>query len=249
MAKGCLNSDVNRCGGSGSPLSAFSFRQGGKSHALSSKSASEQRFRSVRFCLFLLLVAATGTPGSLLGQGASLDTNSITVLQTGSGQPLSTFSQTISASGAGTSPMLHFSFGFSTDETSAPSTFLDSASLTLQNAQNDSAIFFTVDLNGVNWAPATPGNIQLNPAGWTLTPITFPGLLPNQQTKFAYEVTAPLPAAFLGQELNFHFDLFDNQNALGSMAWITPIAVPEPGSLVLGFFTLLVFAFLKRSRF
>lgn len=249
MAKGSVISEVDRCKGSGGQCSASFFPAGRRVLSFCLKFKAEQRIKSVRVCLFLSLVAAAGTPGSLLAQGGSIDTNSLAVLQTGSGQTVTTFSQLVSTGGAGPSPMLRFSFGFSTDEVAAPSTFLDSVSLTLQGSGNQSAIFFTADLNGPHWAPVTPGNVQLDMSGWTVTSIAFPNLLPNQQTKFAYEVTAPLPSVFIGQDLNFHLDLFDNQNPLGSTAWITPIAVPEPGSLVLGVFPLLVFAFLKRTRF
>lgn len=249
MAKGCLILDMNRCGTSGGPRSAFSVRTRRNSQTFERNLESVQRYKSVRVCLFLLLVAAAGTPASLLGQGTSVNTNSVAVLQTGSGQTVTSFSQSLSSTAAGPAPVLRFSFGFSTDETVTPSTFLDSVSLTLQGSQNQSAIFFTVDAGGVNWAPATPGNVPLNPSGWTITEIAFPDLEPHHQTRFAYEVTAPLPSVFHGQDLNFHFDLFDNQNLPGSMAWITPVVIPEPGTLALGLFPLLFFAIFKRSRF
>ena len=102
----------------------------------------------------------------------------------------------------------------------------------------------------MQWTPLTPGNVLLNAANWTITPVTFPGLQPDYSTKFAYSVTAPLPSAFQGQDLNFYLDLFDNQDPQGSLAWITPITVvPEPGMLSLGLFPLVVFAFFRRSRF
>jgi hypothetical protein len=203
----------------------------------------------VRACFILSLAAAAGIESSVLAQTGSVDPDTVTVLKTGNGQPLATFSQILSAGSLGQTPILRFSFGFSTAEAISPNAFLDSVSLTVQNGSSQSAIFFTADASGVQWAPVTPGNVLLNAANWNVTPITFPGLQPDYPTEFAYSVTAALPSAFQGQELNFYFDLFDNQNPQGSLAWITPITVvPEPGIWSFGLFPLLVFVFFRRSR-
>jgi hypothetical protein len=129
-------------------------------------------------------------------------------------------------------PRLVFDFGFATDERPTPGAFLDSFTVTIQNmAQSLSAVYLTVDASGVAWAPVTPGALFIDPASISANPIAYPNLQPILANRVAFEVTAPVPAQFLGQSVNVFFDLFDNLDPNNSQAWFSGLnlaSVPEP---------------------
>jgi len=167
---------------------------------------------------------------------------------TGGGQPLVTEVRSIFIDAGLQQPHLLFDFGFATDETSAPGSFLDSFTVTIQDsAQHFSAVYLTADASGLSWAPQTPGALSIDPVSISSNPLTYPNLLPVLANRSAFEVTAPIPAQFLGGSVNIYFDLFDNLDSKTSQGWFNNLSlasVPEPqvwalflagGALIWGF--------------
>lgn len=197
--------------------------------------------RPVRPCLAWLrngawptLLWACAQPG--FGQGTVVFHN------TGGGQPLVSEVRSLSLNGILGQSFLRFDFGFATDEVPAAGTFLDSFSVSVQDAaQSFSAIYATADATGVSWAPPTPGTLFIDPASILVSPISYPNLQPVLGKQNGFEVTAPIPAQFLGGSINVFFDLFDNLDNRASQGWfsgLTVVSVPEPqvwALLFLGF--------------
>ena len=174
----------------------------------------------------------------------------VVVLRTGAGGPLVSSTQSIGSFSAGGPALFQFSFGFSTDEEPAPGLFLDSFTLTIGEAGGSlNAVYNTTDRTGSYWAPIAPGSIFLSPDSITREVIPFPNLDPNHTHQFAYFVTAPVPTELLDRNLNFYADLFDNQNGINSLGWISVTPVPEPSTWALaGVALVLFFAFNWRSK-
>lgn len=151
---------------------------------------------------------------------------------TGGGQPLVTEVRSIFIDAGLQQPHLVFDFGFATDETSAPGSFLDSFTVTIQDsAQHFSAVYLTADATGVSWAPQTPGALLIDPVSISSNPLTYPNLQPVLANRSAFEVTAPIPGQFLGGSVNIFFDLFDNLDSTTSQGWFNNLSVtsvPEP---------------------
>jgi hypothetical protein len=144
-----------------------------------------------------------------------------------------------------------FDFGFATIEELLDNSFLDSATLTLQGSSPASTtIIATVDRSGVLWAPHVAGGISLDPNAISWTEIEFPGLSLDLPHRRAYSTQVELPEEFYGQEVRFIIDLFDNQNAQDSLAYIgAPTVVPEPGVIALAATALLFwFSFSRRNK-
>ena len=144
-----------------------------------------------------------------------------------------------------------FDFGFATIEELLENSFLDSATLTLQGSSPaTTTILATIDRSGVLWAPQVPGGISLNPNAISWTEIDFPGLSLDLPHRRAYSTHVELPQEFYGQEVRFIIDLFDNQNAQDSLAYVSaPTVVPEPGVIALAAAGLLfVFGFSRRNK-
>lgn len=161
------------------------------------------------------------------GQGTIFST-----LRTGGG-PLTTATQTFAADTLQPGYQLNFAFGFATEERSGPGQFFDSATVTLQDvAGAATVVYLTVDANGVAWAPTTPGGVAINPASFVATPLAYRDTSQPWAYQTAYSMVVPVPSQFAGATVNLHLDLFDNGNALGSLAWISQ--VPEPGCGALG---------------
>lgn len=158
-------------------------------------------------------------------------------LQTGSGQPLTT-DQAVLQTGGFLSPMINFAFGFTTQENPAPGVFLDSFTVSFEDASSNVAVVATADAGGMVWAPASPGSVALDASQIqrqaTTTP---PGLTPVWSRTFAYSVAVPVPTAFTGSSVTVYFDLFDNQNAVMSLGWydnlqVTSVPEPQPALLL-----------------
>jgi len=148
------------------------------------------------------------------------------ILETGAGLPLTTIKLTLDIPQLRTKPLLEFNFGFATDETNAPNPFFDSFSLTLQGREPAmSALFLTADLSGVKWAPAHPGGLTVNPDQITRNPIAFPDLANNLDQRLAYAVSLPIPPELTGHSATLFLDLFDNQNSLDSLAFLTGLVL------------------------
>jgi hypothetical protein len=151
-----------------------------------------------------------------------------TVFRTGGGQPLVTFSQTLNVPAGPVSP-LFLEFGFATDEVLSPSKILDSLTVSLQSAVSPkTAILVTADASGVVWAPLTPGTVQIDPAAIAHSVTAFPDLQPVLANAIAFKVSVQIPEALLGASLEVIFDLYDNQDVIASMGYVTGLAIPEP---------------------
>jgi hypothetical protein len=171
----------------------------------------------------------------------------LSVVRTGTGSPLVTESQTIFVPASDNGAWIRLAVGFATDETVAPNTVFDSATLTLQyGSATPTAIIFTADCNGWFWSPSG-GTIAIAPNSIDRSSILFPDLTPTYAQQTAWLLTVPVPFSMTGQTLNLHLDLFDNQNSFGSLAWMGPATViPEPSIFAL---SAIVAAFVLRRRF
>jgi hypothetical protein len=178
-----------------------------------------------RSCLLALLLA-----GILRASAATPSFAPVAVFETSSGAPFLSSTQFFST------PFnrFQFAFGFATDESLSPGVFLDSFTLTLTDRENSIAsILANVDGSGLRWAPITPGTILLPAENLTFEPIPFPSFGTNYAQQHAYFVNVTLPEAFAGRELNLYADLFNNQNSVHSVGWISAVVVPEPSTIAL----------------
>jgi len=171
------------------------------------------------------------------------------VLQTGGGQPLDSQQQVLQIGGI-TAPSISFEFGFSTDQTPSPGTFLDSFTVNLLDAGSDVAVVATVDASGTYWTPTTPGTVTLDPSQISFQGINPPGQSPILGRGVAYTVLIPVPSSFTGTTVTADFDLFDNQDsktsALGWFENVAVVGVPEPRTAVSAILGLALFAMKKR---
>jgi hypothetical protein len=193
-----------------------------------------------RLCAVLLACVASYA----FGQGT------ITVLNTGSGQPLVTGERTVNVSSNLPQPQLQFSFGFATDETVVPNKLMDSFTVTIQDTNGArTAILLTSDASGTVLAPVSPGTVVIDPGTISLTPIPYPSLNPLLANRQAFQASAAIPGQFLSGPINVFFDLFDNQDALASQGWFSDprvAPVPEPQPWVLGVLAALTTLGLRR---
>jgi hypothetical protein len=167
-----------------------------------------------------------------------------TVLNTGGGQAVVSETRSFLLGTGLIQPRLAFRFGFATDEQVLPGAFLDSFTVTLQDAgQTLTAIYLTADAAGLWLAPASPGTIPLNATAFEATAIGYPPLLPVLGSQQAFQFSAPIPAQFAGLRVNVFFDLFDNLDLQPSQAWFADVQVvdvPEPGLSQIGLLGLLL---------
>jgi hypothetical protein len=174
----------------------------------------------------------------------------LTVLQTGGGQPLVSEQQVLQIGGVAT-PSISFEFGFSTDETPSPGAFLDSFTVNLLDGNSDVAVVATVDASGTYWTPATPGAVTLDPSQISFQGINPPAQSPVLGQGVAYSVVIPVPSAFTGTTVTADFDLFDNQNsqtsAVGWFQNVEVVGVPEPEAALLAVYGLVMFSMKKRT--
>ena len=155
----------------------------------------------------------------------------LTVLQTGGGQPLVSDQQVLQLNGI-VQPLILFDFGFVTDQTPAPGVFLDSFTVSFEDAASNVAVVATADASGVAWAPTSPGAVPLTDAQIQRQTILPPSQSPVLGQGVAYAVQVPVPSAFMGSSLTVYFDLFDNLDpttrALGWFQNLQVVPVPEP---------------------
>ncbi len=175
----------------------------------------------------VILAALLFAPHIATAQGT------LTVLNTGGGMPLVTASQQLQVPSSSVPVPLVFEFGFGTDETVSPGAFLDSFTITIQDAaMMTTLVLLTADASGIVWAPSTPGGVVMSPDLIVRNPVAFPSLQPVLANLSAFAVTVPLPTTFTGT-VNVHFDLFDNLNSTASLGWYRPAVIPEPSAWVL----------------
>lgn len=144
-----------------------------------------------------------------------------------------------------------FDFGFATIEEVLAGSFLDSATFTLQGSTPSAAtIIGTIDCTGILWTPSVPGGLTLAPSAVSWAEIDFPDFSLELPHRRAYSAVVEVPQELQGQNLRFIIDLFDNQNGVKSLVYVSaPTVVPEPGTVALaavGFGFL--FAFTRRNK-
>jgi hypothetical protein len=67
--------------------------------------------------------------------------------------------------------------------------------------------------------------LALAPEDIDLQEVTFPDLAPVLDLESAFAVSYELPPALTGQSLTLYFDLFDNLNALASLAYVAEVQI------------------------
>lgn len=170
--------------------------------------------------------------GWVLGLGQSSLAQGIIVLHTGGGLPLVSSSQTLVPPPGSDGLPLEFEFGFATDEVVVPGAFLDSLTVTIQDAMARTLVLLTADANGVVWAPPTPGAVFISPNAIVRVPIPFPLLQPPLAQQWAFATAIPLPPELIGP-IQVYFDLFDNFDSTHSLAWYRDARIPEPRTAAL----------------
>ena len=171
-------------------------------------------------------VGALVLQATLLAQGGIVTDGPLTVFRTGSGAPLLTLELDLGIPDLEREPRLEFTFGFATDEPELSGTFFDSFSVTLERADRQAtALLLTSDRTGVLWAPLNPGGLVLPEEDLSVADVQFADLSPAFEFKWAYSVSYTLPPEFTGGSTRLFLDLFDNHNALASMAYVRDVRV------------------------
>ena len=136
-----------------------------------------------------LLVVLSSWPTPAFAQGTIVFHN------TGGNTPVISESRSLFLDSGLQQPYLVFDFGFATDETASPGSFLDSFTVTLQDgSQKFAAVYLTADATGIAWAPQTPGALFVDSASILSVPRLYPNLGQVFASQKAFEVTAPIPA-------------------------------------------------------
>ena len=160
-----------------------------------------------------------------------------TVVRSGTNEPLLSFSFSFDVPPTNSDPILSFVFGFSSDEPENSQTFYDSFSATLQQTnQSATALLFTADRTGAQWAPANPGGLTINSGALTYHPIAFPALSPSNVVQFAYLASFVLPSELADGLLTVFFDFFNTMSSTSALAFVSnvQIATSPIASVALG---------------
>jgi hypothetical protein len=166
-----------------------------------------------------------GTASAIAQAGVTTE-GPFTVFRADPGEVLLSLALPLDAPPPGAGPLLRFDFGFATDELDAPGTFFDSFSVTLQNQDRSAtALLVTADRTGVEWAPANPGGLAIDPGQVERVPTPFPALNPALALRMAFSVSFLLPAALAGQPLTLFLDLFSNLDEAVSMAFVQGVRI------------------------
>ncbi len=180
------------------------------------------------------LGVALGISSVLLrGQDGITQEGPWTVFRTGGGETLLSTNFVFEVPPLSAVPTLRFDFGFATTEPDSPGTFYDAFSVTLETLDRSaSALLLTVDRTGVQWAPAYPGGLTLDPAAVQHADSAFANLSPTLEltNAYAYSVTLELPAALTGQSATLFLDLFDNANTYASLAYVGYARIETPAA-------------------
>jgi len=149
----------------------------------------------------------------------------------------------------GDQTVFEFQVGFSTTEIFGPGQILDSFTLYLQDAAlTQAAVLVTLDASGATWAPVTPGGLVVPNDSLLSTPTVWDGPIPALPTTYAYDVAYTLPEALRQQPLRVTLSLFDNLSPLQSSGYFRTALVPEPATVWLLIFPLVLFALRPKSR-
>ena len=172
------------------------------------------------FGMFIFFLALPCSAQTLSTEGP------YTVVRSGTNQPLLSFSFSFDVPPTNSDPILTFDFGFSSDEPENPQTFYDSFSATLQQTnQSATALLFTSDRTGTQWAPANSGGLSINSGALTYQPITFPALSPSNAVQFAYMVSFVLPPELADGLVTVFFDFFNTMSSLSALAFVSNVQV------------------------
>src|SRR5205085_11325535 len=129
------------------------------------------------------------------GQTGGISTEGpLTVFRGDSNDFLLTLTLPFDAPGTNAQPRLDFIFGFATDEPASNGVIADSFSATLQDSnQASTALLFTADRSGVDWAPENPGGLTISVTNLSASATNFPNLNPSLDISYAYIVSFLLP--------------------------------------------------------
>jgi hypothetical protein len=198
-------------------------------------------------CLWFLCMLLAW-PAAVHGQG---ELGGVRVVRPVVGQALVTEAVGISFGATVVEPGLRLRFGFGTDEVFGPGGLGDSFTLTVQEDGGAlTLVLVTVDAGGPVWAPPTPGTTPVDPGSLAWAPVAYPSLTPVPAHQWAYELAVALPQSAVGRPLTLYFDLFNNQDGVGSLGWFGDVTVvPEPGVWgLVGLGALLLWGRSRRSR-
>jgi|GEM_PF-5582119 len=123
-------------------------------------------------------------------------------------------------------PYLSFELGFTTEEATVPARFLDSVTLTLQNqAGSVTSLLLTQDVGGEVWGPTGEGTVAIPPERIQHGAAAWPGGIPTLPFAVAHRVVVPIAIELAASPMSLYVDVFDNQDALRSKAWIRGVVV------------------------
>lgn len=180
-------------------------------------------------------------PGMVLGQGMLQPV----VMRTGTGTSLSSMSVNYTSSAVLSGvDRVALDFGFATQEQAQPGQILDSFTVSI-TGPNGTGYLVTVDGSGTYWTPNVPGALPVSTS--SLQWQTSPFLVSSQgyPNLASYALTYSLPSTWQSVPLTINFDLFDNQNNLGSLAYFY-LPVPEPGTAALILMGMLAWRFRRK---
>lgn len=151
-------------------------------------------------------------------------------LQTGTGEPLQSWSVTLAPPMGIRATSLEFTVGFSSVETPSSGDFLDAFSVSLATwggaTPRQTAMVVTADAPGPVWLPPLPGGLSLEtaslrtrPVDWSLPPDLTPG------PKYSYRVTLDLAAPFQRDGFSLVADLFDNTDLRVSLGYVSDVVL------------------------
>ena len=186
---------------------------------------------------FVSLTSLSGAAVLLLGAANVWGQSALqgTTLTTGGGFSLHSVTVDVPGRPSVLTNMLQMIVGLSTDERRQPQVIPDAVTVNVVDLTGQKiAVVVTADITGFVWRPETPWAIPLSASSVSASLVAFPSLDPVRETANAYMVLFQLPATFYGEEIKIVMDLFDNQNALGSTAFLGNVAlVPEPSAALL----------------
>lgn len=176
------------------------------------------------------LAFLAGAPGARAEAGIT-NQGPFTVFTTGTSNVLTSEAIPVAIPFNFANAQLEFIFGFSTEEPVSLQDFFDSFSITLQNNDDssNSALLLTADRSGTQWEPSNPGGLTLDPSWISYGARAFPaGITPDLPFDQAFAVTFHIPAEFLNETNTLFLDLFDNQDANRSLAFIYNLHLSLP---------------------
>lgn len=187
----------------------------------------------------------------LAGAGALRAQGTVSVLETGGGEPLVSDQVVLQTDGQ-LLAVVQFDFGFVTDQIPSPGTFLDSITVSIQDAAGNLGVISTTDASGTVWEPSSPGAATLSPSAVQFQSISPTGVSPINGAGVAYQVDFTPGPQFSGTAFTLDFDLFDNMDSSTyADAWfgnVEVVSVPEPSSLVLACLPAVFYALKRKPR-